>query len=464
MSRLFPRSIAGQIIFVLLVGLTVSHMISMVLYSANRAEILTMAGGHQISHRIAGITRLIEETPVSWRARILQATNSETLSVTIAPVSQLPDDGADGLVNSLLQKYLSQLIGTDDLSRVVVRVINIQDGLEKNDPNSKQQSDHAMLVQFLHGSSGGQFIRASVKLRDGRWLNFATTVADEEPFWSIKMALSMLLMAVAVVFISIWVIRRITLPLEIFTAASERFGKDVSAPPLDVKGPQELQRATIAFNKMQERLRNMIENRTQMLAAISHDLRTPITLLRLRTEAVEDKDERIKMQATLGEMEAIISSTLSFAREDAESEQFEQVNLTALLISICDDFSDTGYSVSFSGGPSLIYKCRPNAFRRAFSNLVQNAVKYGSDASVSLQQAPNAVEVRIEDNGPGIPNDQLSKVFRPFYRVDASRGSEIGGIGLGLSVAQSVFDKVGGVIKLSNLEGGGLQVNVILPS
>ncbi len=274
----------------------------------------------------------------------------------------------------------------------------------------------------------------------------------------------MLLMAIGVVLFSLWVIRRVTRPLRVFAAASDRLGKDVAAPPLEMEGPSELRQATAAFNEMQQRLRRLIENRTRMLAAISHDLRTPITLLRLRTEKVDDADEKAKMQATLDEMEAMVSSTLSFAREDAEHEAPERVDLVALVGSICDDMTDTGYKVAFDTAGELIHECRPSALRRAVSNVIENAVKYGGGAEVELHQTDTGVEIVVEDDGPGIPEAEFEKVFSPFYRVEPSRGHATGGIGLGLSVAQSVIDKHGGEIDLSNREEGGLRVRLTLPA
>jgi len=464
MKRFLPKSIAGQTIIVLLLGLTVSHIFSMTIYTADRAEVMAMSGGHQISHRVAAITRLLEETPEEWRDRILQATNSQTLSVTVTPVSRLLGEESLDIVNSLLRKYLARLIGTDDESRVVVQVIDVGDLPGTSIFETFQSSRHAAMTHILHSQSGGQLLRASVRLEDGQWLNFSTAVPEGETLWSIKTVLSMSLMAVGVILISVWVIRRVTRPLRVFTAASRRLGKDVAAPPLVVSGSSELQEAVLAFNEMQQRLRRLVENRTRMLAAISHDLRTPITLLRLRAETVHDEDERAKVQGTLDEMEAMISSTLSFAREDAESEPIERVNLTALVGSICDDMTDTGFRVEYDGVDNLIYDCRPGALKRAVTNLIRNAIKFGGGASVKLQNTSSGVEIIIEDDGPGIPEAELDLVFSAFYRVEQSRSSETGGVGLGLSVVQSVIDKHGGEIKLSNREEGGLRAQIILPA
>ncbi len=464
MKRFLPQSIASQTVIVLLIGLTVSHVFSMSIYTADRAEVMTMSGGHQISHRIAAITRLLDETPVEWRDRILRATNSQTLSVTVTPVSRLLEDESDGIVNSLLRGYLARLIGTDDEGRVVVQVIDSSDQSSTSVHETFKASRGRDMDHMLRENAGGQLLRASVRLKDGNWLNFATTVPKGEALWSIKTVLSMLLMTIGVVLISMWVIRRVTRPLRVFTAASHRLGRDVAAPPLVVSGSSELREAVNAFNEMQKRLRQLIENRTRMLAAISHDLRTPITLLRLRMETIDDSEERAKMQSTLDEMEAMISSTLSFARNDAESEAKERVNVTTLIGSICDDLTDAGFQVEFSEEDELVHECRPGALKRALSNLIENAVKYGNRARVKLQRTDRAIEITVDDDGPGIPENEFELVFTPFYRVEKSRSSETGGVGLGLSVAQSIVDKHGGQILLTNRDKGGLRVKVMLPT
>jgi len=200
-----------------------------------------------------------------------------------------------------------------------------------------------------------------------------------------------------------------------------------------------------------------------MLSAISHDLKTPITLLRLRAEYIEDAGEKEKTLATLAEMESMIESTLAFARDDAEKEEPRVVDLAALVESICDDLADAGRPVAFQDVPALKYRCRPLGLKRAVSNIVDNAVKYGGNARVRLSADPTAVEIVVDDDGPGIPEAELKEVFAPFYRLERSRSRETGGAGLGLSLARTVVHAHGGEITLSNRPGGGLRAIIQLP-
>ena len=215
---------------------------------------------------------------------------------------------------------------------------------------------------------------------------------------------------------------------------------------------------------MQTRLRNLIENRTRLLAAISHDLRTPLTLLRLRTETVENKEERDKMLSTIAEMDSLVGTTLQFARDDSASEPRKQVDLTAVVQSVVDEMSDAGLPVRMQPAASILYRCQPAALKRAVRNLLDNAVKYGKAGSAEIRVAARAVEIDIDDDGPGIPEAELVRVLEPFYRLEESRNRETGGVGLGLAITNSIVQAHGGKLTLGNRPGGGLRASIVLPS
>jgi len=259
-------------------------------------------------------------------------------------------------------------------------------------------------------------------------------------------------------------VRSLTAPFRVLARAAERLGVDVYAPPLPEKGPREVRNAAHAFNGMQERIRKLVAGRTEMLAAVSHDLRTPITRLRLRADFVEDKEQREKMFRDLDEMEAMISSTLAFLGEEARTEETRVVDVAAMLDTICDEMADSGLDVRSASevGPAPL-RCRPLALKRAFTNLIDNAVKYGGKARVLLNAAPAELAIDIEDPGPGIPEREQERVFSPFYRIESSRSRGTGGAGLGLTVARAAIRSHGGEIELANLPEGGFRVSVKLP-
>lgn len=463
MKRFLPKSLAGQTILVLLVGLTVSHIISMVIYSGDRVAALSMVGGHHMARRIANIAHLVDESPVEWRDRILSALNDPNFRISLSPESELIPREEDDWRTTIIRNYVEGHLGQDSVRRVVVQLLDDTAAGQMYGLESPVQWMQMHLTRMIQGVPVHNSLRISVELGDGQWLNFASTIPEAGSFWSSASLLSMVSMAVAVILLSVWVVRRLTTPLGKFAQAAERLGKDVNAPPLREAGPIELRRASHAFNEMQERLRRFIENRTRMLAAISHDLRTPITLLRLRAELIEDEEERAKTMATLDDMASMIASTLAFAREDAESEESRTVDVAALLASICDDMSDSGLPVELKMPERVLYECRPTSLKRALANLIDNAVKYGGKAVVRMKDKGGAVKITIDDDGPGIPADELEQVFAPFYRLEPSRNPETGGIGLGLSISQTVVHAHGGEIVLSNREEGGLRVVVQLP-
>ncbi len=303
----------------------------------------------------------------------------------------------------------------------------------------------------------------SVPLANGAWLNVRALLPRPAAGLAWPAIISTALMAVAVLGIVALTVRRLTRSLRAFAGAADRLGRGESIPPLAESGPIELRQATRAFNAMQERLARFVQDRTRMLAAISHDLRTPITTLRLRAEFVEDIAVREKIIETLDEMERISEATLAFTREDAASEETRTVDLAALLQSLADDVADLGYPVAFAGADRLPYACRTVAFKRVIRNLIDNAVRHGERARISLEDRPEGPRIVVDDDGPGIPDDRLAEVFEPFVRLEESRSPETGGVGLGLAVARSIVRSHGGELTLENRSGGGLRAIVSLP-
>jgi signal transduction histidine kinase len=434
----------------------------MAIYFSDRAEMLVLASDQQTALRIAEITRLLQETPPDLRERFVHAANSPTLQVTLAPESLLAQPTDDDWRSALLERYLSRLVPADS-AHVVVQWLEVPDAGQHLDMASPMSWVRGHLAQIMTGTPLEHAVKASVRLNDGQWVNFATTFPESEHFWSNQAVLSTALMTIAVALFSLWVVRRMTRPLRAFASASERLGRDVNAPPVEEAGPLEVRQAIRAFNKMQERLRRLIENRTRMLAAISHDLRTPITLLGLRAEYIEDEEEKRKTLATLVEMESMIASTLAFAKDDAFQEDPRIVDLPSLVASICDNMTDAGRQVEFEETAPLKYSCRPFAIRRALTNVIDNAIKYGGNAKVKVSSSQGAVEIVVDDDGPGIPDSELDEVFAPFYRLERSRSRETGGAGLGLSIARTIAHAHGGEIVLSNRPEGGLRATIQLP-
>jgi signal transduction histidine kinase len=264
--------------------------------------------------------------------------------------------------------------------------------------------------------------------------------------------------------LSIWTARMWLRPLDHLAEAAERLGRTREMTPIDTGNLQDFQVIGEAFNSMQTRIKRFIDERTQMLAAISHDLRTPLTRMRLAAEELADTDIRERMIANAEEMESMISATLAFAAGDFKGERQETVDLAALLISLCDDFSDHGLKAEYHGPDHAFVRCQPTAMKRALVNLMSNAVKYGREAQVRLRPHGGDMITTIADCGPGIPPDKMELAFQPFRRLEGSRSRETGGVGLGLAIARDIVQSHGGDIELSNRIEGGLQALVRLPA
>ena len=317
-------------------------------------------------------------------------------------------------------------------------------------------------------ASASPVLWISVQLSDYSWLNAAATFLPLEPFWSSRLFVAVLLVNGFVLLVAIWAVWRATLPLKSFALAAERFGQNMDVPPIAEAGPLEVVKTAQAFNAMQAKLQEFIKGRTQMFAAISHDLRTPITRLRLRAELVEDAEQREKMLVDLAEMEQMIAASLTFARDVNNREDATKLNLAQLLAEICEAARDTGGAVVYTGPSSVFMQGKPLGLKRVFGNLIDNALKYGGSAEVAMHKDAHGLRINVDDHGPGIAETELEKVFFPFYRLDASRGKETGGIGLGLAIVRTIVDAHGGKVSLSNrrVNGdhtGGLRAAVLLP-
>ena len=245
--------------------------------------------------------------------------------------------------------------------------------------------------------------------------------------------------------------------------AADRIGRDPAPTPVGERGPREVRHAARAFNDMQARIARLIADRTQALAAVSHDLRTPITRLRLRAGLIDDPETQAKIDADLDEMEGMIESTLAYLRGETETEMPRPMDIVSTLTTLCNATADAGADVNYVGPAQLRLVARPLALKRALSNLIDNAVGYGGCARVALRADGDAVEITVDDDGPGIADAEQANVLEPFYRLEASRSRKTGGAGLGLTIAKQVLDAHGGMLALANRAEGGLRVTLRLP-
>ena len=314
-----------------------------------------------------------------------------------------------------------------------------------------------------------EHIVIALELPEGPWLVAETTLSPIWPWHSSAFLLTFATMSMVAALLTTWAVRRLIQPVGTLAAAAEALGRDVNAPPLPETGPDELATAAAAFNTMAARIRRFVDDRTFLLTAIGHDLRTPITRLRLRAEFMEDDEQRRRMITDLDELEAMVSATLAFGRDATLTEPATPLDLAALIGTVLNEAADARPALplgatSYAGPPHLTIPARPVALKRALTNLVANALNYGGAAYATLEPASGGmVTVHIDDTGPGIPAGDLERVFLPFLRLESSRNRETGGVGLGLPITRNIMRAHGGDTVLSNRPDGGLRATVTLP-
>ncbi len=305
-----------------------------------------------------------------------------------------------------------------------------------------------------------------IKLPDGKWVLVRAKQGEAtggmgSPW--LLMTVWLAAMAGIIALLAMLASRHLIRPLGSIADAAAVWRAEIEPKPLAEAGPSEFRAIAGAFNAMREKIHRFVRDRTEMVVALSHDLRTPLTRLRLRTEYVEDAEQRQRFRDDLQFMERIVEQLLSFAAFEKQEEAMERVDIAALLQTLCDDRVDAGATIEYEGPRRCVLRCRPTAIHRTFMNLIENAAKYSDYSLVHLREGENDVVVTVADSGPGIPEAELEAVLRPFYRVDTARAPDTGGLGMGLHVANRVVQDHGGRLILRNRRPRGLEVQVHLP-
>jgi signal transduction histidine kinase len=303
----------------------------------------------------------------------------------------------------------------------------------------------------------------AAQLDDGYWLD-ARFDAPRADRWLIhRLALATGMLFLLVFGAAWWIARRLARPLRDLTRAAEGFQGHAPADPVEARGPSDVRRAVEAFNAMNRRTLALLDEKDRMLGAIGHDLRTPLASLRIRAENMGPEEERERLVATVEEMAATLEDILTLARTGRAREPVRPVDLSALADAVVEEYRDLGRPAAFAASPRAALCVQPNLLRRALRNLVDNAVSYGGGAVVAVEERVDAIEIRVEDEGPGIPPDRLEDVLDPFRRLETSRNRENGGAGLGLAIANAVAQAHGGRLELRNRVEGGLRASLLLP-
>jgi signal transduction histidine kinase len=459
MKRLMPATLSGRLILTLLVGLLAAQLLGAAILLRDRASAIYQASGLGAAQRIAAVVHVLDRVDPAMRATLLPALNNPQLRVALnAPPPAETDEDAHA---KHLRMVLQGLLG--DNRPVQVALVEPALGMAPREHHGpgRRHPHYGPMADFF--PPRGVAFAVSTQLADGTWASFEHGLGGEPFAWPWRLLLTLAVLLVSVIALSLFAVRWLTRPLAVLATAADELGRDMRHPPLAEVGPVEVRRAAKAFNRMQTRLHTYIKERERMLAAVSHDLRTPITRLRLRTELIDDETLRAKFDKDLAEMEVMIAAALDFLRGAATDEPVQPVDVLALLESMQADMEEAGHAVQVHGRTGAPYPARPLALKRLLANLLENAVKYGGCADVTVADAADGLRITIADAGPGIPPEELEQVFEPFYRLENSRSRDTGGVGLGLSVARDIARAHGGELVLRNRASGGLEAILTLP-
>lgn len=445
--------IAARLAIILMLLMLLGLGLSIGWYLKERADAATRLFAQSAARRIDNVVALLDRLPATERPALIAAASGPTMRIELKPGPPPPDMELMSDPHALghARKLLPRL---GDRPLVLTRIGEWDRPLFGRPPPAGDPDLFPSRQKMI----------VATTLADGQWLH-ATLATDLTSLrWAVRSAIWVLSMGLVIVLFSIWAAHRATRPLRSLAAAAERLGLDVDATPLDEHGSRELKKTARAFNTMQRRIKRLVDDRTLMLAAMSHDLKTMLTRLRLRAEFIDDAEQQRKAERDIDDMQMMVDAALGFVRGDQANEKVVRLDLVSLVRDLADDWQAQDHEVAFDGPERLAVNGRPVALKRAVANLVENAVRYGGSADIRIRDGGDEVVLTVADDGPGLPEGELEKVFQPFYRVETSRSRETGGSGLGLALARDVFRRLGGDLVLANRAGGGLLATARLPA
>lgn len=451
------RTLRVQLVLLIVASLLVAQLISLWLFADERSLAVRAALGFEAAGRAANVARLIEEAPPELHASILRASNSPLVRFDLAtrPVVQHSDHSDGGQVEGRIRALLD-----DSFSRDIRVELHEIEGQILPLPHLSQEMAQ-IHIAMMRGELSAVEMNLSIGITGGNWLNVSTRFERPPIQWPVYSMLTFALTAATILGVVFWfLMTRLTGPLRGLVHAADRLGRGEDIDDLPMVGPTEVRDLTSTFNRMQDRLTRFLADRTRMLAALGHDLRSPLTALRVRAEMVDDEETRESLVASVEEMQAMVEATLTFARGLTGGEEPEVVNLNSFLHSLQTDMV---VPFKLAEGSAIGVRIRPNALRRALRNVIENAERYGGNTRVYFTVSNEEFVITVEDDGPGIPAVELERVFDPFFRLEQSRSLETGGHGLGLSIARTIIGAHGGSISLSNREEGGLRATIAIP-
>jgi len=466
MRRLLPQTLPAWVLLIVIAGLLASQVTTLYIVARDRAASSDVVDYYRLNDRAFSIVQLMySATPQERRhmaSGVASSSYAMTVSDTPAVASAIAQDDQLAELEDILVGRLSKFGVTE--ARVRRDPASLMDRLPRRSASDSDVGEvEKDLLALAAGFARSDKLTASIQFADGQWLNFTEPILPPGPVLSLESLPLYAVMAGLVVVACVWSLRRLTAPYRVMERAVNRLGKDLKSPPISETGSREIRAAAHAINTMQARLRAYVEDREHLAAALAHDLRTPLTRMRLRVELLRNSGLRAALAADIADIEAIASSVIDLATFEVAEEKSERIDLTSLVEAVADGYPGVTLDEAGLNARELICVARPVALKRCIDNLVRNAVTYGRHARLTLGRAQGFALLSIRDEGPGIPPDRLEAVFSPFVRQETSRSRETGGLGLGLTIARNIARAAGGDIALSNHPEGGLLTELRLP-
>ena len=457
-KKLLPRSLVGQISSIVLLGMILIFYISMQLYSDERQQALNFVSSDSTLERVSSLINILTNTPYDLHDEIIVASQGLGFYLSLDQQAIVAEHDISPLTDKL-----KQILPADLVQDVRVSAANINVPVQQRTMHHRHESMQARMNNGYNLKLTG-----SILLSDQHWLNFSSAINEETAQLPFKTMALVIFFTLIILFSMAWTIKRALEPIKALAIAANKVGNERDFKAMPMYGPSEIMPTISAFNQMQSNLATFIDDRSKMLAAISHDLRTPITSLRLRLEFIESSEDQIRMLATLDQMEKMLKATLDFSRDDAQKEQKQDIEVVSLLTTICDSYRDRGIDIKLNSADKLVYRLWPIAFRRVIENIINNSIAYGKDEQGEVHISIDAyidnqqLKLSLADTGKGIDESKFAEIIKPFVRLDKARGTQDSSVGLGLAISQSIVQAHAGQLSFSNQTTGGLRVDICL--
>lgn len=470
------QKLIHQIGLVILSGFVLSFLLTLFLLSYDKTQRMSQLSISAALQRVISVADTLEQTPDSLHNSIIRASSSSDLQLSVTSSPRVPPHTNPSTTEQTILERLNAI----GISKANIALV---DQSERPLMNFSQHNQHNMeamhrsmmgnspgagmrssnMMQSYHQAFGADYsatIDGSFQLSSGQWLNFSSGMENEMTHWSSSVLIALIAVMVITIFASLYIIRRALNPIGELGKAAQYFANNKQVYEVSNNGPEDLTPTINAFNDMQKQVTEYIGERTKLLAAISHDLRTPLTSLRLRMEFFDESEDKKQMLRTIDTMDKMLTATMRFSKNDAEKEPRQMTNIDTLIQTIIDEYDEKGIEIGYESQPGMMDNIPSMSVRRMTENLVNNAIQYaGNDAHIDISVTRNEKQLTIvvADNGVGIPDDKLQEVLKPFTRLNEARDTENSNVGLGLSITHSLASAYGGSLHLEHNQPHGLK-------